>query len=199
LIALEKKGGFLPGFSNLVLDSQRVFRAVLGAMTHPGRIFRLDTGLEVPSPLYPASAAVALVLLDFETSLWTDLPFESEGVEWLRFHCGCPLAQDALAGKFALITGDPNRMPLGRFCPGTDEAPGDSATLIIQVGWLAFGTGRKLTGPGIEKEHYLEVEGLPEEFWTAWKDNHSRYPLGVDVILTAGRELVALPRTTRAE
>ena len=199
MIALEKRGGLLPGFSNPVLDSQRIFRAVLGAMTHPGRIFRLHTGLDVPSPLYPATGAVALVLLDYETPLWTDLPFDSEGVAWLRFHCGCPQVEEAAAGRFALITGDPNRMPLGRFYPGTDEAPGDSCTLIIQVGRLAFGTGRKLTGPGIEKEHSLEVEGLPEEFWTGWRANHSQYPLGVDVILTAGEELAALPRTTRVE
>jgi alpha-D-ribose 1-methylphosphonate 5-triphosphate synthase subunit PhnH len=168
-------------------------------MTHPGRIFRLDADLEAPSPLYPASAAVALVLLDFETPLWTDLTLGSGGVAWLRFHCGCPLAEDAAAGRFALIASAPNSMPLGRFCPGTDEAPGDSATLIIQVDRLVFGSGRKLTGPGIEKEHSLTVEGLPDGFWTGWKANHARYPLGVDVILTAGRDLAALPRTTRVE
>jgi alpha-D-ribose 1-methylphosphonate 5-triphosphate synthase subunit PhnH len=109
------------------------------------------------------------------------------------------LAEDPAAGRFALITGDPNRNPLGRFCRGTEEYPGESATLIIQVGGLAFGKGRKLTGPGIEKEGFLEVEGMPEGFWAAWKANHSRYPLGVDLILSAGKELAALPRTTLVE
>jgi len=196
LIALEKRRGFLPGFSDPVLDSQFVFRAVLGAMSYPGRIFMLDVGLVAPEPLHPASAAVALALLDFETPLWTDLPFDSEGLEWLRFHCGCPLAEEPGECRFALITGDATRIPLGRFCQGTDESPGDSSTLIIQVGGLAFGKGRKLTGPGIEKEHFLEVEGMPDGFWAAWKVNHARYPLGVDLILSAGRELAALPRTT---
>jgi alpha-D-ribose 1-methylphosphonate 5-triphosphate synthase subunit PhnH len=64
---------------------------------------------------------------------------------------------------------------------------------------LTFGKGRKLTGPGVEKEHFLEVEGMPEGFWSDWKANHSQYPLGVDVILTAGEVLAALPRTTSAE
>ncbi len=187
---------FLPGFSDPVLDSQLAFRTILGAMSYPGRIFPLDAGLEIPAPLHPASAAVALALLDFETPLWTDLPFHSEAVEWIRFHSGCPLEEEPAAGRFALVTGDPTRMALGRFCPGTDESPGDSSTLIIQVGGLAFGKGRKLTGPGIEKEHFLEMEGMPDGFWAAWKVNHSRYPLGVDLILSAGRELAALPRTT---
>jgi alpha-D-ribose 1-methylphosphonate 5-triphosphate synthase subunit PhnH len=67
------------------------------------------------------------------------------------------------------------------------------------VGGLTFGKGRKLTGPGIAKEHFLEVEGMSEEFWSDWKANHSRYPLGVDVILSAGEVLAALPRATLAE
>jgi alpha-D-ribose 1-methylphosphonate 5-triphosphate synthase subunit PhnH len=159
----------------------------------------LDVGLVAPEPLHPASAAVALALLDFETPLWTDLPFNSEGVDWIRFHCGCPLAEEPAACRFALITGDPNRMPLGQFNRGTDESPEDSSTLIIQVGGLAFGKGRKLTGPGIEEEHFLEVEGMPEGFWRTWKANYSRYPLGVDLILTAGEVLAALPRTTLVE
>jgi alpha-D-ribose 1-methylphosphonate 5-triphosphate synthase subunit PhnH len=90
-------------------------------------------------------------------------------------------------------------MPLSRFCAGRDEFPGESTTLIIQVAGLTFGKGRKLTGPGIEGEHFLEVEGMSEEFWSAWRANHSRYPLGVDLILSAGRELAALPRTTWVE
>lgn len=190
---------FLPGFSDPVLDSQLAFRTVLGAISYPGRIFPLDVGLDVPEPLHPSSAAVVLALLDFETPLWTDLPFDSEGLEWLRFHCGCPLAEEPGESRFALITGDPTRIPLGRFCPGTDESPGESTTLIIQGEGLSFGKGRRLTGPGIEKERFLEAEGIPEAFWTAWKANHSRYPLGVDLILTAGEVLAALPRTTLVE
>jgi alpha-D-ribose 1-methylphosphonate 5-triphosphate synthase subunit PhnH len=200
LITLDdKRGGFLPGLSDPILDSQRAFRAVLGATSHPGRLFQLNLGLRVPAPLHPASAAVALTLFDFETPLWTDLPADSDALEWIRFHCGCPVIEEPAGGRFVLITSDRNQTPLGEFNQGTDESPGDSATLILQVGGLTFGRGRRLTGPGIEKENYLEVAGLPEGFWEEWRVNHSRYPLGVDVILTAGSQLAALPRTSRAE
>ncbi len=59
--------------------------------------------------------------------------------------------------------------------------------------------GQNLTGPGIQKESRLKVDGLTGNFWPEWKMNHSRYPLGVDVIFTAGKDLAALPRTTRAD
>jgi alpha-D-ribose 1-methylphosphonate 5-triphosphate synthase subunit PhnH len=189
----------LPGFPDPVFDSQRVFRSVLRAVSHPGRVFALQPEMKVPAPLYLASAAVVLALLDFETPLWTDLPNDSPSVTWLRFHCSCPLAENPGGAKFALICG---AMDLGlwdRFARGTDQCPEDSATLIIQTRGLVEGRGRKLTGPGIEKENYLEVQGLPEDFWPAWRINHAAYPLGVDVILAAGSKIAALPRTTRAE
>ena len=190
---------FLGGFSDPVMDGQRAFRTVLNAMSQPGRIFRLELELEVPAPLHHAAAAVALSLFDFETPVWADLPADSEAIQWLRFHCGCPLVQDLASGTFGLITMGRSMPGIDQFHPGLDEFPGTSATLIIQVASLASGHGRRLTGPGIEKEQYLDVLGLPEDFWAAWKVNRSLYPLGVDLILTAGQELAALPRTTRAE
>ncbi len=190
---------FLAGFSDPVMDGQRTFRTVLNAMSQPGRIFRLELDLEVPAPLHHAAGAVALSLLDFETPVWADLPADSEAIQWLRFHCGCPLVQDLDSGSFGLITMGRTMPGIDQFNPGLDEFPGTSATLIIQVARLASGHGQRLTGPGVEKEHHLEALGLPDYFWAAWKANHSLYPLGVDLILTAGRELTALPRTTRAE
>ena len=189
----------LPGFSEPAVDSQRSFRILLEAMSHPGRVFRLGVNMKVPEPLQVASAAVALALLDFETPLWTDLASDSEALNWVRFHSGCPLAEDPFSGRFALITGEFGLSSMGQFHPGLDESPEDSATLIIQVRGMAFGRGKKLTGPGIEKEHHLDVEGLADDFWENWKANQRCYPLGVDVILTAGRELAGLPRTTRGE
>ena len=190
---------FLAGFSDAVMDGQRTFRTVLNAMSQPGRVFHLELDLEVPAPLHHAAAAVALSLFDFETPLWADLRADSGAIQWLRFHCGCPLVEDPAFGRFGLITMSRKMPGIDQFHPGLDEFPGTSATLIIQVASLASGHGRRLTGPGIEKEQFLDVLGLPENFWAAWKVNRSLYPLGVDLILTAGRELAALPRTTRAD
>ena len=69
----------------------------------------------------------------------------------------------------------------------------------MQVEALVAGRGRRLTGPGIRLEARLEARGLPETFWQGFRHNHALFPRGVDVLLTAGRQLAALPRTTAVE
>jgi alpha-D-ribose 1-methylphosphonate 5-triphosphate synthase subunit PhnH len=185
------------GFADPVFESQRVFRGVLDAMAEPGRVVSLETPPLAPGRLHPATVAIALALLDFETPVWLDGAAEAaEAVAYLRFHCGCPIVDDPARARFAIIA-DPEEMPeIGAFDAGTDEYPDRSATLIVQAGRLMAGTGRRLTGPGIATEARLAVHGLPARFWEALRGNHGRFPRGVDVVLTAGASLAALPRTT---
>ena len=189
----------LPGFLDPVLDSQRTFRQVLDAMAHPGRVIPLDTKIQVPRPLHAATAAVCLTLLDFETSLWMDLDEKSDAAGWLRFHCGCPVVHSPSAARFGLISRGYGVPALDQFNPGQDDLPEQSATLIIQVSGLTSGSGKCFRGPGIETLERLEVQGLPDDFWMSWHLNQRLYPLGVDVLFTAGSTLVALPRTTEVE
>ena len=198
-VCLSGAPALRPGFRHPVLESQRTFRTILNAMINPGRVLLAEGSLRAPEPLHPAAAAVCLSLVDFETPLWVDLPLFSDPVRWLQFHCGCALFPQPSAAKFALITDWSAAPSLDEFYIGQDESPGSSATLILQVSGLTAGSGRRLTGPGIESESRLEVEGLPDYFWTFWKANHRLYPLGVDIIFTAGSILAALPRTTKVE
>jgi len=188
------------GLADPVLDSQRIFRAVLEAMSHPGRV--VSIGLEGTrlDPLHPAALAICLALVDFETPLWLDAAGRTEEVSaHLRFHCGCPLVDDPARARFAVVAA-PAAMPdLDRFDPGTDEYPDRSATVIVQARTLAAGAGRRLTGPGIAADGWLDADGLPARFWEGLRANHGRFPRGVDVLLTAGTSVVALPRTTRVE
>ena len=188
------------GFADPVLDSQRVFRGVLDAMAEPGRVITLDAPPSAPSRLHPATVAIALALLDFETPVWLDAAAGTpEAVAHLRFHCGCPIVADPARARFAII-GDPDAMPeIAVFDAGSDEYPDRSATLIVQAGTLRAGRGCRLTGPGIVTEARLEVGGLSGRFWEALRGNHARFPRGVDVLLAAGPSLAALPRTTWVE
>lgn len=190
----------LPGLVDPTLDSQRIFRSALEAISHPGRIVDVMAAIHAPAPLHPAAACVCLALLDFDTPLWLDDPgARPEVVEWLKFHCGVPIVDRPDAARFALIA-DPEHMPpLRAFDAGVAEYPERSATLIIQVHTLIGGTGRRLTGPGIAGEARLEVAGAPEAFWRWVADNHARFPCGVDVFMSAGQVVTALPRTTRVE
>jgi alpha-D-ribose 1-methylphosphonate 5-triphosphate synthase subunit PhnH len=188
----------LPGFTDPALDAQRCFRAVLEAMSRPGRVQQLEgVALEAPAPLGRAAAAVLLTLADADTPVWLDaaaLP----SAPWLRFHAGCPVVTEPARAAFALACGTPP--PLTAFPAGTEEEPQEGATLILQLAALAEGTGPwHLAGPGIEALHRLDAEGLPADFALQWAANHAAFPRGVDLVLCAGDALVALPRSTRLE
>jgi alpha-D-ribose 1-methylphosphonate 5-triphosphate synthase subunit PhnH len=188
------------GFADPVFDSQRVFRGVLDAMAEPGRVITLETAPSTPPVLHPATVAVALALVDFETPVWLDAAAgTADAVAHLRFHCGCPIVGDPARARFAIVA-DPDGMPeLGAFDAGSEEYPDRSATLIVQAGSLRTGHGLRLSGPGIASEARLDASPLPAQFWMGLRANHARFPRGVDVLLTAGASLAALPRTTRVE
>jgi alpha-D-ribose 1-methylphosphonate 5-triphosphate synthase subunit PhnH len=192
--------GLLPGFSDPALDSQRVFRAVLEALARPGTIVELPVHLAPPSPLDPATAAIALALVDYETPLWLDHATDTEAVaQYLRFHCGCPLTTDPGKAAFALVADAAAMPPLSAFNAGSDEFPDQSTTLIIQVPTLTAGEGWELTGPGIRDSVRLAASSFPKGFncWIA--ENHDLFPRGVDLIFASGRLIAGLPRSTQLE
>ncbi len=187
------------GFADPVLESQRVFRAVLDAVARPGRVVGIELA-PPPAPLQTATAAVALTLLDFATPVWLAPALASPAaVEYLTFHTGCPLAETRAAAGFAVLDGGREDEDFDGFARGTPEYPDRSATLIVQVGDLLEGAGIRLTGPGIRSEHRLTATGLAPAFWQAVLRNALLFPRGLDFVLTAGRNIACLPRTTRAE
>jgi len=180
-----------PAFADPVLDAQASFRAILEAMSRPGRIQRIEARITPPAPLCAAAAAALLSLADADTPLWLDA---GEGVaEWLRFHCGAPITPDIGAARFVLACGA--APSLDALDIGTDEDPQLGATLILQVAGLVAGEGWRLTGPGIQHEHRLRVLDAPADLLAAWARNHALFPRGVDVLLCAGESIVALPRS----
>ena len=185
-----------PGLPDPVADAKGCFRALMDAMSRPGLVRRVPVELRPPSPLAPAAAAVLLTLADAATPVWTDAG--SDAAAWLAFHTGCPLA--ASPGDAALVLACGAPPSFDALEQGTDEEPHRSATLIAQVAALEGGRGGwRLSGPGIEAEHGLRVSGLPDGFAARWAANRAGFPRGVDLILCAGREFAALPRTTAIE
>ena len=179
------------GFADPVLEAQACFRAVLDAMARPGRVQPVATTFDPPNPLHPATAAVLLTLVDHETPLWLDADAAAARA-WIAFHCGAPLAGDPHSCAFAIGLTMPD---LEGLFAGTHETPERSATLVLQVGALGRGTGYRLAGPGLREASLLRVEGLPPDFVVSWARNHARFPCGIDLILCAGTQLTALPRS----
>ncbi len=189
-----------PGFKNPVLDSQSVFRAVLNAVSFPGRIHTLQPAPEPPAPLYPATVAFCLALADINTPVWLDAPSNRKSVrDFLRFHCGCPLTEKPDDAGFAVVSDAAAAPHLAAFTLGHDMFPDRSATVVFQVRSFAAGKPVIATGPGIQDRQRLTIDGLPAWFWQDWAANHACFPLGVDLIFACGHDVIALPRSIRVE
>jgi alpha-D-ribose 1-methylphosphonate 5-triphosphate synthase subunit PhnH len=192
------------GFSHEAHGSQRVFRAALQALSHPGRPVTVEHDAEVPSVGHAASAAVLLALLDADCKLWLSPTLrDSDAAAWLRFHTGCRLVDRPAQAHFAWLAASDALQPLDSFSLGSDSYPDQSTTCVIDVAALhavpAATAPWRLSGPGIQDAAGLQVQGLDRSFVAQWQANHGLFPRGVDVLLATGPQIVGLPRTTRIE
>ena len=183
-----------------VVASQATFRAVMNAMARPGRIERADITIDVPDPMMPAAASVALSLFDHDTPLWLDpLMHNRDLKQWLRFHTSAPIADAPDRAAFALIADIAAMPPLEDFAFGTADYPDRSTTLIVQVDAFDAGSAWQLRGPGIDGTAMINVGASLHEFITSLALNVKTFPRGIDVVLVSGASILALPRTTRLE
>ncbi len=185
----------LPGFAEPVADAQATFRVVLGAMARPGTLHEAGHSLTPPRPLDRATAAVLLTVVDNETPVWLDSA-AAAARDWLAFHCGTVIIDDAGKAEFALAFSLPD---LTIFSAGSHEAPEASATLIVQLPELGQGSRYRLFGPGLREPAVFAATGLPAQFVELWQRNHALFPRGVDIVLCSGTRLAALPRSVSIE
>ena len=187
-----------PGFADKVLSAQSTFRSVMNAMARPGTVQRIVASAGAPDGMMHGTAAIALMLFDHDTPIWLDGAMStSDTAKWLKFHTGAPIVDDAATAGFALI-GDPANLPaLDRFAFGSSEYPDRSTTLILQVESLSSGAAYELGGPGIDGSTSLTASIEPRDLFDRLAVNATLFPRGVDVVLVAGEEIVAIPRTTR--
>ena len=187
------------GFSDPVLDSQAVFRAVMGAFAAPARVIGITPpAVEPPHPLSPLAAALVLTLCDFETALWLDPAFAAspDVAAYIRFHTSAVIVADPAAAAFSLISDVGAMPPFAAFAQGTAEYPDRSTTLIIEVASLAT-TQFQFSGPGFETSRTFSATPMPSDFVSQWRLNAALFPRGVDLVFAAPGELAALPRSAR--
>lgn len=191
----------LRAFDDPVLDRQRVFRHVLTALSEPGTIVSLPIHLTPPLPMAPATAAICLTLVDFETPVWLDAPFRASAavLEYLAFHCGCPVVGAPSEALFALIGDSRSLPPLDTFDAGSADFPDRSATLICQVDDMDETGSLSLSGPGIKGICRLGLSGMCADFPGRMRANREQFPLGVDIFCVADTRVVGLPRSVSLE
>ena len=183
------------GFSDPVHDAQQAFRAVLDALSRPGRCFAIGQpigGLDIG----PAMACLLLALTDDDTAVWWQQT-DQAAADWLRFHTGASLCASSGKAAFAVLVSAATLPPLATFAPGSLASPERSTTLLIEVPSLDAGPAVEWRGPGIRDMQTVRLAGPPENFWTQWQANHASFPQGVDIVFTCAGAALGLPRTTR--
>ncbi|HTH97955.1 MAG TPA: phosphonate C-P lyase system protein PhnH [Stellaceae bacterium] len=184
----------LPGFSDPGADARGVFRAMLEAISYPGRVVPLPMALAAPEPLNATVAAVLLAMADLDTPVWLAPEYATASVrQYLAFHCGCPLVETRGHAAFAVVTPEDDLSGLGI---GTAENPEKSAMVIVPVPWLGRGSELQLTGPGIQDETDISVPALSAALLDGFARNGATFPQGLDLVLAAPERLICLPRTT---
>jgi alpha-D-ribose 1-methylphosphonate 5-triphosphate synthase subunit PhnH len=181
------------------LADQAVFRAVMDAMAHPGRVNALAAlPAAWPAPLNGGAAAVALCLVDFETPVWLDdMARDSDAAAWLRFHTGTRITGEPREAAFAFVT-DTERAPdFEAFALGSLDYPDRSTTFVLQVEAFGNGAPRRLAGPGIEGAAVFAASPLPCDFDARLAANRALAPRGADFIFASASAVAALPRSTR--
>ena len=178
--------------------ARETFQALMGALSNPGRSFSVSgVGLTTAH----CCAQIGMTLLDLETSFYTpDLMLrpllEQSGA---RFRTPANAAYLFLPDP-ALFEGLLLRQTLdiiAQATVGTITDPDEGATLIVAC-TLGAGELLYLQGPGIQQSCTLHVGHLPTEFWRLRADK-VHYPLGIDLFLVDGNQVVGLPRTTTVE
>jgi alpha-D-ribose 1-methylphosphonate 5-triphosphate synthase subunit PhnH len=182
---------------NTAFASQSAFRALMEAFARPGEIRTLEE-VAAPAPLAPATAALVQALADYETPVWLDGAFAAAPAvaEWIRFRTGAAIVTEARDAAFALIA-DPLALPeFDSFALGTEDYPDRSTTVIVQAA-LFKGPAFTLKGPGIKDRQSLAATPLPVDFAERLRANRELFPRGIDVVLVAGAQVAALPRSVR--
>ncbi|QUS37008.1 phosphonate C-P lyase system protein PhnH [Falsirhodobacter algicola] len=177
---------FSGGFADAPAQSAEAFRRALDAMARPGTLHDLAAA-RAPSPLSDAAATLLLTLTDTTTPVHLAGAHDAKALrDWIGFHTGAPLS-GAEGAMFAVGTWDA-LCPLDRFAVGDPEYPDRSATLIVELAEFGPPTHR-LTGPGIAGAVTAHLPGA----------RRAAFPLGLDLFLTCGARMSALPRSTRLE
>lgn len=176
-------------------DAQRVFRAVLAALSRPGTVHAMP---QRPLRTVPAALLPILALADLETGVSVLGPKSG----WLAMvgrvtlAPAVPLAQARLVAALDGLRAE-QLLSVHR---GSAEAPEEGALVSVAVpGVRPPGRAVRLSGPGVDG--CLEVGPvLNPKLVVTRAEAVADFPAGVDLLFVApdGR-LIAIPRSTRIE
>lgn len=159
------------------------YEALMWALARPG----------VPRHLpAPGLAGIIESLVDRECAVYCDTEETAQFAHRTGAEIVAPGAADHLFLSQACAADFPHQLR-----QGSDMYPEDGATLVMPATFGQGGTLR-LTGPGVKDHVTLQLSGVPDGFW-AERQRVMRYPMGFEIFLLQGDQVVGLPRSTIVE
>lgn len=177
-----------------MVHDHRTFRAILQAMSHPGKVHQL------PEFDGEETAVIELLRCLIDNGTPVAVLGDDRLGEDLAHGCGCRLST-ASEADFIVVAPGADTSPLDSCRRGDMLYPDKGATVVFLVDGLAEGDdGILLRGPGINGSIRLRISGLAEGELTRLARLNGEFPLGVDAMLLVRRRrgrLACIPRSTR--
>ena len=171
-----------------VFRSQRIFRSLIDAFSHPFRVCSIEDSADTVKEL-------CSVLLDNEVSFYVDddcaLASEIKEMTYAK-------VKDIDLADYIIIT-DPHKFDMfDKIRQGTLANPHEGATVIISMPRLKGNEEIVATGPGIDGELLCCVDERISYFLDKAKQLNIEYPKGFEMLFAApGGEMLAAPRRAK--
>jgi alpha-D-ribose 1-methylphosphonate 5-triphosphate synthase subunit PhnH len=181
-------------------QSLTVFRAVLDALSRPGKVVDLPAGVATSVP--PAVVPV-LALADLDVAVATlEAGEEAAWASSIRSVTGCRLAAVADADMVVGVR-PPTADEVGSLRVGSAHAPERGARLFVLCAAVAegstgAGTTIRIHGPGASAGRTVTVAGVDADVFEALAAANRGFPAGVDTwLISDDRRMVAISRSSR--
>lgn len=184
--------------NNEAFITQKTFRALLQATSHPGRVYSLSQESELNGLI-----SALQTLLDHEVT-FNVFGRQKEELEYKTIRATASKTANIEDADFIIIPSGNSEGEILHAKRGSLEYPDAGATVIYSIHSLSARDdgGLKITlkGPGINGEISPFISGVGKKEFHYLKEINSEYPLGIDsIFIDSENRIMCIPRSTRIE
>lgn len=178
--------------------TQKTFRVLLQAMSHPGRVYSLSQESELNGLIL-----VLQTLLDHEVT-FNVFGRQREELEYKVIRATGSKTANMEDADFIIIPSGNSEGVILHAKRGTLEYPDTGAIVIYSIHSLSARDNGELRitlkGPGINGEISPFIGSIKKDEFHYLKEINSEYPLGVDsIFIDTENKIMCIPRSTRIE
>ncbi len=169
--------------SDFETRTNATYDALIWALSRPGLVRQLPM---------PGQANIVETLVDRECAVHTGDDMLAD----VARRTGATIV-DPDAADHLFFGNAPTADLLGILRQGTDMYPEEGATLVLPCS-IGQGPKLRLTGPGVDGSLEIKIGSIAPGFWEK-RRAVMRYPMGFEIFLIDGAQVIGLPRSTEIE